>query len=196
MAVGSIDPETLARDLAMVQLVDVRYPNEWEAGHIEGAIHIPLDDIFDRLGELNPARRVVAMCRSGGRSAEAAKDLAGEGFDVADLRGGVAAWAAQGLPLVSTAGTPGTVAEPEAPPDERPQEMQQLQADFLGAIFAVKEHFGDREPSEDEVLAFLRQRSIDEGESPAEIDARLARIRTDCVATEPPATHHTPSKEH
>ncbi len=196
MEVGSVDPETLARDLALVQLVDVRYPNEWEAGHVEGAVHIPLDDIFDRLGELDPARRVIAMCRSGGRSAEAAKDLAGEGFDVGDLRGGVAAWAAKGLPLVSGAGTPGAVVEPQPPPDDRPPEMQQLQADFLGAIFAVKEHFGDREPSEDEVLAFLRQRSIDEGETPADVDARLARMSTDRAATQLTATHPAPSKEH
>ncbi|MGI8686195.1 MAG: hypothetical protein ACR2MO_14100 [Acidimicrobiales bacterium] len=44
--------------------------------------------------------------------------------------------------------------------------MQQLQAEFIEAAFAVKEHFGDREASEDEVLVFLRQRSIDSGDTP------------------------------
>ena len=47
---GSIDPEALARDMDQFQVVDVRYPNEWEAGHIEGAIHVPLDYVLDRSG--------------------------------------------------------------------------------------------------------------------------------------------------
>ena len=48
-----MDPATLARDMGRFQVVDVRYPNEWEAGHIDGAVHIPGDYIFDRVAELD-----------------------------------------------------------------------------------------------------------------------------------------------
>ena len=170
----TIDPETLARNMGKFQVVDVRYPNEWEAGHIDTALHIPHDDVFDRIGELDRNRPVVTVCRSGSRSAEAADDLAGEGFDVENLDGGVQAWAARGMPLVAADGSPGAVAEPEPPPDDRPERMKRLQSEFLDVIFAVQEHFGDREASEEEMQAFLRQRLIDEGKTPEEADKFLA----------------------
>ena len=58
----------------------------------------PLDYVFDHLDELDPTRQVVTVCRSGGRSAEAAKELSGEDFDVRNLEGGMQAWAAQACP--------------------------------------------------------------------------------------------------
>lgn len=153
-----MDPLTLAREMGQFQVVDVRFPNEWEAGHIDGAVHIPGDYVFDRVDELNPTKPVVTVCRSGSRSAEAAKELASEGFDVQNLEGGIDAWVAEGLPIRADDGAPGRVAEPEPPPDDRPPEMQKFQNDFMEAAFAVRDHFGDREPSEEEVLAFLRER--------------------------------------
>ena len=153
-----MDPATLAADMDRFQVVDVRYPNEWEAGHIEGAVHIPVDYVFDRVGELDPSRPVVTVCRSGSRSAEAAKDLASEGFDVENLEGGIEAWVGYGLPIRTDDGDPGRVADPEPPPDDRPPEMQKFQNDFMEAAFAVRDHFGDREPPEEEVLTFLRER--------------------------------------
>ncbi len=173
---GSIDPGALARDTDQFQVVDVRYPNEWEAGHIQGARHIPVDYVLDRLEELDRTRPVVTVCRSGDRSAEAAKELRGEGFDVRNLEGGMQAWAAQRLPFVASDGTPGTVADPEPPPDDRPEAMQQLQADFLEVVFAAQEHFGDKEPTDEEMKGFLRQRMIDEGKSPEEADRSLAAM--------------------
>ena len=158
-----MDPATLAREMGNLQVVDVRYPNEWEAGHIDGAVHIPGDYIFDRVGELDPTRPVVTVCRSGSRSAEAAKDLASEGFDVQNLEGGLDAWVANGLPIRTDNGGPGRVADPQPPPDDRPPEMQKLQNDFMEAAFAVRDHFGDSEPSEEEVLAFLRERDARKG---------------------------------
>jgi rhodanese-related sulfurtransferase len=153
-----MDPARLAREMGQFQVVDVRHPNEWAAGHIEGALHIPGDYIFDRVGELDPTRPVVTVCRSGSRSAEAAKELAGEGFDVQNLNGGMDAWVSEGLPICTDDGSPARLAEPEPPPDDRPPEMQKFQNDFMEAAFAVRDHFGDTEPSEEEVLAFLRQR--------------------------------------
>lgn len=153
-----MDAATLAAALDRFQVVDVRYPNEWEAGHIEGAVHIPVDHVYERVAELDAGRPTVTVCLSGARSAEAAEDLAGEGFQVESLEGGMRAWAARGLAVVAADGGPGRVADPEPPADDRPAQMQQLQSDFMETAFAVRDHFGDREPSEEEVLAFLRQR--------------------------------------
>jgi rhodanese-related sulfurtransferase len=153
-----MDPATLAREMGRFQVVDVRYPNEWEAGHIDGAVHIPGDYIFDRVDELDRSRPVVTVCRSGSRSAEAAEDLASEGFDVQNLEGGMDAWVAEGLPIRTDDGRPARLAEPEPPPDDRPPELQKLQNDFMEAAFAVRDRIGDPEPTEEEVLAFLRER--------------------------------------
>jgi rhodanese-related sulfurtransferase len=84
-----------------VQIVDVRWPNEWEAGRIEGAVHIPQDQLEDRLDELDRGRPVVAVCRSGNRSSAAAVDLEATGFQADNLDGGLEAWVASGLPLSS-----------------------------------------------------------------------------------------------
>ena len=74
------------------QLVDVREPNEVAAGTLPGAVNIPLGDLPARVGELDPSRRVVLLCRSGARSAAAAQALTGAGFtDVVNLSGGMLA---------------------------------------------------------------------------------------------------------
>lgn len=76
-------------------LLDVREPAEWEAARIEGALLVPLGELEGRLGELEDwkARRVVVHCRSGARSARAAKLLQQRGFgDVWNLAGGIEAW--------------------------------------------------------------------------------------------------------
>ena len=74
------------------QLVDVREPDEVAAGTLPGAINIPLGSLPDRIGALEPTRRVVLLCRSGGRSAAAAEFLTAEGFvDVVNLAGGMLA---------------------------------------------------------------------------------------------------------
>ena len=57
------------------QLVDVRADHEWDAGHIAGATHLPLDELAERAGELDPERPVVLYCRGGTRSAMAAEAL-------------------------------------------------------------------------------------------------------------------------
>lgn len=163
--------QTLAADIGRFQVVDVRYPNEWEAGHIDGAVHIPGDYVYERAGELDHGRPVVTVCLSGARSAEAAKDLAGEGFEVQSMDGGMRAWVAEGLAIVAADGGPGRIADPEPPADDRPPEVRQLQNDFMEAAFAVRDHFGDREPSEEEVLAFLHQRDSSRAAAEARLDA-------------------------
>lgn len=70
-----MDPQTLVRRMHEVQVLDIRYPNEWEAGHIDGAVHIPLDDLAERVEELDREQPVVTVCRSGQRSERAAQWL-------------------------------------------------------------------------------------------------------------------------
>lgn len=75
------------------QLIDVREPDEVAGGTLAGARNIPLGDLPARVGELDPGRRVVLLCRSGGRSTQAAEFLAAAGFgDVVNLEGGMLAY--------------------------------------------------------------------------------------------------------
>ena len=76
------------------QLIDVREPHEYARGSLPGAVNIPLGTIPERMGELDPARRVVLLCKSGGRSTSAAEYLTANGFDdVVNLTGGMLAYA-------------------------------------------------------------------------------------------------------
>ena len=73
-----------------VQLVDVREPVEVAAGTLPGFVNIPLGELTSRVGELDPARRVLLLCRSGNRSGQAAQWLAHQGFvDAVNLAGGM-----------------------------------------------------------------------------------------------------------
>ena len=81
-------------------VLDVREPVEWAAGHIEGAIHIPLGQIPARIGELDPQAQTLVVCHVGSRSARAAAWLNAHGHDVANLEGGMEAWEGAGRPIV------------------------------------------------------------------------------------------------
>jgi rhodanese-related sulfurtransferase len=81
------------------QLIDVRAQHEWDAGRIEGAKHLPLAELSERVGELDDDRAVVLYCRGGNRSTMAAEALAAAGYDAAKLTGGIVGWAEVDLPL-------------------------------------------------------------------------------------------------
>lgn len=99
-SVDEIDPtEAAARQGAGAVLLDVREEDEWRAGHAPGALHVPLSELPDRLDELVGEHEVLCICRSGGRSARAAAFLAESGQRAVNVAGGMAAWAARGLPL-------------------------------------------------------------------------------------------------
>ncbi|WP_183100352.1 rhodanese-like domain-containing protein [Nocardioides pelophilus] len=99
-------PDPLPDGLAVL---DVREPSEWEAGHIEGAIHIPMMELTDRLGDL-PDTQTLVVCKVGGRSAQVVGYLARQGYDVVNLAGGLHDWQAAGRALVSESGATAYVA--------------------------------------------------------------------------------------
>lgn len=74
------------------QFIDVREPSEVAEGTLPGTVNIPLGDLPERVGELDPAQPVVVLCRSGGRSTQACEFLTASGFtDVVNLAGGMLA---------------------------------------------------------------------------------------------------------
>ena len=83
-------------------VLDVREQSEYDAGHVINSKLIPLGKLLDRIGELEKYRErpIVAVCRSGQRSATACALLGKRGFDqVYNLDGGVMAWQKASLPL-------------------------------------------------------------------------------------------------
>ncbi len=91
----------LGRDDAPFVL-DVRTPNEWSDGHVEGAVNVPLNHLEERLSEVPRDREVVVMCRSGYRSSLAASQLGRAGHErLVDLVGGFEAWKASQLPVAT-----------------------------------------------------------------------------------------------
>ena len=95
--------EILEADEAV--LVDVREPYEWDAGRIAGAKHIELERLAGRADELPKDKPVIFQCRVGRRSALATDAFRAVGFDAYNMRGGIEAWANEGLPLEPEGGT-------------------------------------------------------------------------------------------
>jgi rhodanese-related sulfurtransferase len=98
-------PEITIDDLAEKQaagavVVDVRQPDEYEEGHVPGAVLIPLDQIPDRVGEL-PEGIVYVICAMGGRSAKAVEFLGGRGLDAVNVAGGTQGWVESGRAVVT-----------------------------------------------------------------------------------------------
>jgi len=89
-------PDPLPADLVVL---DVREQHEWDAGHIEGAVHLPLGELTARVGELDPQARTLVVCHLGGRSARATQWLSAQGHDVVNMDGGMEAWQAAGRPV-------------------------------------------------------------------------------------------------
>jgi rhodanese-related sulfurtransferase len=81
-------------------LVDVREPDEWQDGHIHGAVHIPMSELGARATALPRDKPIYTMCHSGSRSLYAINALEQAGFPGAkSLAGGIVAWARAGKPI-------------------------------------------------------------------------------------------------
>jgi rhodanese-related sulfurtransferase len=96
--VPSVQPsEVAARVAEGWMLLDVRTDDEWADGRIAGSVHIPMDQLMQRLDEVDD--RVVCVCAVGARSARVAQFLNGQGYEAVNLDGGLYAWASGGLPI-------------------------------------------------------------------------------------------------
>ena len=82
-----------------IQLIDVRQPEEHEAGRIAGDRLVVLTELSEQAHTLDRGRPVVFYCRSGSRSAMATEAFRGAGFDAHNMAGGLLDWQAAGLPL-------------------------------------------------------------------------------------------------
>ena len=96
--VPTVQPSEVAARLAQGwTLLDVRTDGEWAEGRIAGSVHIPMDQLMERLDEVDD--RVVCVCAVGARSARVALFLNAQGRDAVNLDGGLHAWSSSGLPI-------------------------------------------------------------------------------------------------
>jgi rhodanese-related sulfurtransferase len=101
VAVTEITADKLADRIAAGEpLFDVRRPDEYESGHVPGAVLIPLDEVPDRVEEFPSDREFLVICRSGARSMRAAEYLEQFGRTGVNVAGGTLAWIATGRDVV------------------------------------------------------------------------------------------------
>ena len=84
-------------DSGDAQVIDVRADHEWDAGHIPGAAHIPLEVLSERAGEIDRERPVLFYCRGGNRSGMAVQAFAEAGYESSKLGGGFLGWVEAGM---------------------------------------------------------------------------------------------------
>ncbi len=102
---GNVDVAE-ARDLIgekpHLVILDVRTVSEFDSGHLEGAINIPVEALSGSLSELNPNDELLVYCRTGNRSTTAVGILRENGYDqIYHMDGGIVAWNSAGFPTVS-----------------------------------------------------------------------------------------------
>ncbi|MDA1097734.1 MAG: MBL fold metallo-hydrolase [Proteobacteria bacterium] len=100
--IWEVQPQWLEENLGVAQIVDVREEDEFDGplGRIQGAKLIPLGDLARRAEELDKEQPIIAVCRAGGRSAQATVILRRAGFtEIANLAGGMLRWRAQHCPV-------------------------------------------------------------------------------------------------
>jgi len=86
------------REREGVPLIDVREPDEFAAGHVPGAVNLPMSTIGERLEEL-PDGAFDVICAVGGRSSRVVQALEARGYDATNVDGGTNEWIAQGFPV-------------------------------------------------------------------------------------------------
>lgn len=80
-------------------VLDVREPHEYAAGHVPGAVSIPMSELGARVAELPADQGIFVICESGGRSRQVVAFLAAQGLSAANVSDGTAGWRARGWPL-------------------------------------------------------------------------------------------------
>jgi rhodanese-related sulfurtransferase len=79
-------------------LIDVREPDEYTAGHVPGAVLVPLATVPERLDDVPSEGPVYVICAKGGRSMRAAEFYRTQGIDAVNVAGGTSAWIEAGEP--------------------------------------------------------------------------------------------------
>ncbi len=111
MTIGQPGSEIGARDVPDgAMLLDVREQDEWMAGHVPGAVHIPVGQLSSRGAEVPLDQMVYVICRSGARSAMVVDAMTDAGWQVINVAGGMQDWAAAGRPMISELGADPVVA--------------------------------------------------------------------------------------
>jgi rhodanese-related sulfurtransferase len=99
-AVSPAEAARMIKETKNLQLIDVRTPGEYADGHLAGAKLIPVQEIGNRLAEIDKKKPVLLYCRTGHRSGVALRILEEHGFGNAKhMEGGINAWQAAGLPV-------------------------------------------------------------------------------------------------
>jgi rhodanese-related sulfurtransferase len=97
--IGTLAAQDLLAAPAAPYLLDVREPQEFVSGHIQGAVLIPIGQLTARLHELPRDRDILCICRSGARSLAATRQLLSAGYRAVNLGGGMLSWADAALPI-------------------------------------------------------------------------------------------------
>ena len=100
----SMQPSQAKDLIGDAMFLDVREQHEWDAGHVEGSVHIPMGEIPMRVEELDRDDEIVVVCHLGQRSGVVSDWLNERGYKTQNLDGGLAAWQAEGLPLIADGG--------------------------------------------------------------------------------------------
>lgn len=89
-----VDIKAIEKDLEAkaFNLIDVRETDEFAAGHVPGAVNLPLSELASRYQELAADKPYHIICQMGGRSAQACAFLDSKGYDVTNISGGTGAW--------------------------------------------------------------------------------------------------------
>lgn len=100
-AIEVTQDEFVAAHESGAPVVDVRSPEEYAAGHVPGAVNIPLGEVDARSGEFGAASPMHVICQSGGRSMKASESLADRGVQALSVAGGTKGWIDAGRPVVT-----------------------------------------------------------------------------------------------
>jgi rhodanese-related sulfurtransferase len=111
-AAGGGNTSGLARDTSVDKayemykggtfVVDVRTQEEWDEYHVPNVLHIPLDELPNRLNEIPKDKEILVICRSGNRSQEGRDILLSAGYNATSMTGGLKEWYAKGYPIEGT----------------------------------------------------------------------------------------------
>ncbi|MGY4688183.1 rhodanese-like domain-containing protein [Salibacterium sp. K-3] len=93
-SISTLSPEQVEQQIQheTVKVIDVRSREEVRQGKIPQAVNIPLDELVEKMEEMDKTDQYVMVCRSGNRSAKAAKYLQKNGYDVKNMTGGMMKW--------------------------------------------------------------------------------------------------------